>query len=89
MGIATVAGFTVATVVTPPFGVAISEKSSARASNYSHARRGRIAPMILGSLFDLTKLLLESLLIAALRNSTASAEPAADRPVSVDPPGSE
>jgi hypothetical protein len=103
MGVATVAGFTVATVVTPPSGVAISEKwsdlrakfchnsspNSDRASGYSHARRGPIATAILGGLFDLTKLLLESLIIAALRNLTASAEPAADQPVSVDPPGSE
>jgi hypothetical protein len=89
MGIATVAGFTVATVVTPPPGVAISEKSSDRASSYSHALRGRIAAMILGSLFDLTKLLLEGLIIAALRNPTVSQKQAAAQPESVDPPDCE
>jgi hypothetical protein len=103
MGIAALAGFTAATVVAPAPGVPFSEKwselrtkfcpnsspDSDRASSYSQARRGRIAATILGSLFDLTKLLLESVIIAALRNPTASQEQGDAQSSSVDPPDCE
>jgi hypothetical protein len=91
MGVATVAGFTAATIVTPAPGTPVGEKwshlrskfcsdstgNSVHAARYPHTRRGGVAGTILGSLFDLTKLLLETLIIAALRNATASQKEAA------------
>jgi hypothetical protein len=103
MGVATVAGFAAATVVTPAAGVPFSEKwsnlrtrfcphssrDSDRASGYSQARRGHIVAALLGSLFDLTKLLLESVIIAAFRRSAASQEQATAQPPSTDRPDCE
>jgi hypothetical protein len=98
MGIATLAGFTAAKVVTPAPGVSISDKWSElhskfcansspnadRSVGYSHAQRGSFAATILASLFDLTKLLVESLIIAALRNPTSSQGEATTQPESVE-----
>jgi hypothetical protein len=97
IGIATIVGFTAATVVTPPTGMPISEKwshlrskfspDSDRSARYSRASHGRIAASILWALVDLTKLLIESLIIAALRKPTESQQDvAAVQAISVDLP---
>jgi hypothetical protein len=85
LGISAAAGFTTATVVTPPRGVPIGEKWAHLRTRFCSAAKedldeaagtpakgGRIAATILESLFDVTKLLIESLIIAALRHPTAS-----------------
>jgi hypothetical protein len=93
LGVASVAGFAVATIVTPEPGQSIGDKWSQLAHDQStHNRldeakskspdrpvRTSFASTLFGPLFDLAKLLVEGLILAAVRAPTPQ-DPAGNRP---------
>jgi hypothetical protein len=103
LGVATVAGFSLASVVTPQRGESLSDKLSTLAGNrppgngpQEEAASPRPAKVTAGpsvsqsfieSLFGLARILVETLVMAAVRE--AQRQPTVDRPVADDRPAAD